>query len=61
MDWTVVQNNGNSADLESGPMGINGRKTVRRPRKMSRKEFFDSLPPEMNLNDAALSAVLEDK
>jgi hypothetical protein len=61
MDWTVVHNNGNTADLESGPLGTEGRKSVKRPKKMSRKEFFDSLPPGMNLNDAALHAVLEEK
>ena len=37
MNWTVVQYNGNRADLES--LGSQGRKMVRCPKEMSRKAF----------------------
>ena len=60
MDWTVAQNNGNSADLEAGPLGTQGRKTIRRPKKMSVKEFYDFLRPGSTVSDATLGAFLED-
>lgn len=59
MDWTVVHNNSNSADLESGSLGTQGRRTVRRPKKMSRKEFFDLFSPGTTMDDATVLAFLE--
>ncbi len=61
MDWTVVHNNGNSADLEARPLGTEGRKAIRRPNKMSRKEFIDSLRPGTLVDDVTLKAFFEHK
>jgi hypothetical protein len=60
MDWTVAQNNGDNADLEAGPLGTQERKTIRRPNKMNRKEFYDLLRPGNTLSDATLLALFED-
>ncbi len=60
MDWTVAHNNGNTADLESGPLGTQGHKTIRRPKKMSREDFFDSLRPGYTLSDNTLRVLLEE-
>jgi len=60
MDWTVVHNNGNTADLESGPLGTQGRKAIRRPKKMSRADFFDSLRPGYTVSDDTLLALLDE-
>lgn len=53
MDWTVVHNNGNSAELEAGPLGTKGRKTIKRPQTMSRTEFLD-LAPGTTVDDVTL-------
>jgi hypothetical protein len=58
MNWTVVQNNTKTADLESGLFGVEGRKTVRRPKGMSGKAFLSLLVPGTTVDDATLRAFL---
>jgi hypothetical protein len=60
MDWTVVQNNGSTADLEAGPLGTHGRKTIKRSKKMSSKEFFDLLSPGVTVDETTLRAFFEE-
>lgn len=57
MEWTVVQCTGDRADLESGTQ----RKSVKRPKHMSRGEFIDNFRPDSKIGESAVQYLLREK
>jgi hypothetical protein len=53
--WTVVQNTGKRADLESGT----DRKEINRPENISARDFIRWLAPNSRLEDGVLQSLFK--
>jgi hypothetical protein len=55
-EWTVLQNSGKSAVIESE----GSRKVIRKPTKVTGREFVSLFAPESRMSDSTLTLILRD-
>lgn len=56
-EWTVVENDGHSAVLETGKPMASARKIIRRSKNVTVKEFVDSLKPGSPADPATVYSI----